>query len=104
MAWWYSIIVKTISATEQGGSAGKTPEAPLRLSGKGTDTMTHPPLDPLAYSVPVFCKSVGISVRTFWSLQKSGDGPPVTRIGRRVLIRRQAAEAWLANREERTAA
>lgn len=66
--------------------------------------MTQPQLEPLAYAVPAFCKAVGISVRTFWNLQQSGDGPPVTRIGRRVLIRRQAAESWLADREKRTSA
>ena len=55
--------------------------------------------DSLAYSVSGFCKAVGISPRTFWSLQKAANGPPLVRIGRRVLVRKEAAETWLKARE-----
>jgi len=55
--------------------------------------------DSLAYSVAGFCKAVGISPRTFWTLQKAGNGPPLVRIGRRVLVRKEAAETWLNARE-----
>lgn len=59
---------------------------------------------PLAFTVKEFCKAVGISVRTFYALQKRGDGPAVTRIGGRVLIRHGTAERWLEAHEERDAA
>lgn len=56
-------------------------------------------VSPLAYSVKDFCKAVGISPRTFYLLQKRGDGPPTIRIGRRTLIRVEAAQGWLLERE-----
>ena len=54
---------------------------------------------PMAFSVTHFCQTVGISPRTFWTLQKAGNGPPLARIGRRVLVRREAAEQWLKAQE-----
>ena len=57
------------------------------------------PIEPIAFGVLQFCKAVGISERTFWSMKAAGNAPPVVRIGRRVLIRRAAAEQWLRNRE-----
>jgi predicted DNA-binding transcriptional regulator AlpA len=53
----------------------------------------------LAYTVPAFCKAIGISIRTFYVLQERNEGPPLTRIGRRVLIRRESGEQWLRDRE-----
>ena len=58
----------------------------------------------LAYSVKEFCNLIGISPRTFYTLQENGEGVPVTRIGRRVLIRHEAAEKWLSEHEEHAAA
>lgn len=49
----------------------------------------------LAMNVPEFCNAVGISKRTFWNLNKAGTGPAVCRIGRRVVIRLEAADEWL---------
>jgi len=57
--------------------------------------MTSDTAEILAYSVPAFCKAVGISPRKFYALQQTGDGPKVTRIGRRTLIRVEAARRWL---------
>lgn len=63
--------------------------------------MTEPVIpDTLAYSVTGFCQAVGISPRTFWSLQKDAKGPPLVRIGRRVLVRKEAAVNWLKDREQ----
>jgi predicted DNA-binding transcriptional regulator AlpA len=56
-------------------------------------------VEPIAYGVPQFCKAVGISERTFWSMKQAGTAPPVCRVGKRVLIRRAAAEQWLLDRE-----
>lgn len=53
----------------------------------------------LAYSVDEFCKATGIGRRTFYALQAKGEGPAVVKIGRRTLIRREAAERWLADLE-----
>ena len=55
--------------------------------------------DSLAYSVAGFCNAIGISPRTFWSLQAAANGPPLVRIGRRVLVRKEAAATWLKARE-----
>jgi len=55
--------------------------------------------EPLAYPVPAFCKAVGISVRTFYALVGRGEGPPIIKIGRRTVIRREAADQWLKDRE-----
>ena len=54
----------------------------------------------LAFSIPEFCKGIGISVRTFYNLDDRGEAPPTCRIGARRLIRREAAEAWLQEREQ----
>ena len=54
----------------------------------------------LAMNVPEFCKAVGISKRTFWNLAKRGEAPPVVRIGRRVVIRLEAADDWLRGLEQ----
>ena len=56
--------------------------------------------EPLAYTVPDFCKAVNIGVRTFYSLLERGEAPPITKIGRRTLIRREAAEQWLRDQEK----
>jgi predicted DNA-binding transcriptional regulator AlpA len=63
------------------------------------------PISPgaLAYNVRQFCGVVGMGTRTFWKLIKRGDRPPLTRIGRRTLVRREAADKWLKDREEKTA-
>lgn len=54
---------------------------------------------PMAMSVQEFCQSIGISSRTFYNLAERGEAPPTVNIGRRVVIRVQAAEKWLADRE-----
>ena len=59
---------------------------------------------PLAYSVKLFCKAVGISVRHYYELKSRGDGPAETSLGGRVLIRADTAGRWLEKHEERDAA
>ena len=56
-------------------------------------------LEPLAYTVKEFCKVVGISPRTFYTLRETRKAPPIIHIGRRTLIRVEAAQKWLKNRE-----
>ncbi len=56
--------------------------------------------EPLALGMHQAARVMGISQRTLFTLLKAGDVPHV-RIGRRVLFRRAALEAWLAARETR---
>jgi excisionase family DNA binding protein len=42
---------------------------------------------------------VRVSRRHFHKLMADGDGPPVIRLGRRTIIRREALHQWLLNRE-----
>jgi len=58
----------------------------------------------LAYSVKDFCRAVGISTRMFYALTAAGDGPVLTRIGRRTLITYEAADQWLRDHEIKKAA
>jgi predicted DNA-binding transcriptional regulator AlpA len=45
---------------------------------------------------------LGISLRTLYSMNEKGEGPPRTVIGtRRVLYSREAVAKWLQSREER---
>ncbi len=53
-------------------------------------------------SLSEFAQMVGVSKRLIYKLVEQGDAPPLIRIGRRVLIRREAAERWLAEREAQT--
>lgn len=70
------------------------------LNNKPAQAAT-PELKPLAYSVKDFCRAVGISSRMFYSLAAQGNGPILTRIGRRTLITTVAAEKWLASHQSR---
>lgn len=56
-------------------------------------------LIPLAYTVKEFCSAVGISPRTFYTLREQRKAPPIVRLGRRTLIRVEAAQQWLKKRE-----
>ena len=52
----------------------------------------------LAYTINQFCAAVGISRRTLYTLWEHNQGPPRVAVGKRVLIPRQGAEAWLRDR------
>jgi predicted site-specific integrase-resolvase len=47
---------------------------------------------------------LGVCKRTLDRWRKLGEGPPVTKLGRRVLYRRSSLEAFLLAREQRTSA
>jgi excisionase family DNA binding protein len=57
-------------------------------------------IQPLALSITDFCDLIGISRRTFYHLADRDEAPPTIQIGRRRLIRREAAETWLLEREK----
>ena len=54
-----------------------------------------------AISLSEFADMLGVSKRLIYKLIERDDAPPLIRVGRRVLIRREAAEKWLAERERR---
>jgi len=50
-------------------------------------------------TLPEFCRLARISVRTFHTMTTQGIAPSTVRIGRRRLVRRATADAWLQERE-----
>jgi predicted DNA-binding transcriptional regulator AlpA len=53
-----------------------------------------------AYDVIEFCHRHAISRSAFYNSLKNGTGPRLMRLGSRVLISREAAAAWRAEREQ----
>jgi len=53
-----------------------------------------------AYTIPAFCKRHSFSPAKYFQLQQQGEGPRVMRIGKRVLISKEAAAEWRRSREE----
>lgn len=51
-------------------------------------------MDAYFFNVLEFCKSHKISRALLFKLWKSGDGPNVTKVGRRTLITTEAAAEW----------
>jgi hypothetical protein len=62
-----------------------------------TDVDTEP--EALAFSIREFCKLHGISERFYFKLKADGRGPDEINLGHRVLISREAATRWRAERE-----
>jgi hypothetical protein len=58
-----------------------------------------PPPPRGAYSVDEFCNAHGFRVTLYYELKKKGLAPVEMRVGRRVLISFEAAEAWRRARE-----
>jgi predicted DNA-binding transcriptional regulator AlpA len=55
-----------------------------------------------ALSVKEFCSIYCISVAKLYQLFAKGEGPRVTKLGRKILITRTAAEEWLSGIEAKT--
>jgi hypothetical protein len=53
----------------------------------------------MTHSIPLFCARHGISERFYFKLKVAGRGPAEMRLGNRVLISREAAVRWRAQRE-----
>ncbi len=47
-----------------------------------------------AYTINSFCAAYSISRSLFYKLQEQGKAPKTFKLGKRVLISRDAAEAW----------
>jgi hypothetical protein len=54
------------------------------------------------YSIAAFCTRHNISRGMFYKLVKAGKAPRTFNVGTRVLISREAAAAWRAERERAT--
>lgn len=61
--------------------------------------LTEITLDVDAYSINLFCIKHTISRAFFYKLCAEGAGPRLMRVGRKVLISREAAEKWRRQRE-----
>ncbi|MCW2244739.1 putative DNA-binding transcriptional regulator AlpA [Azospirillum fermentarium] len=65
-------------------------------------TAEHSTADELTtISIDEFCRKVGITRRHLTNLRARGEGPPTIKLGRRTLIRAEAAAAWLRERERK---
>ena len=54
----------------------------------------------LAFTIPQFCESHGISRALFYVMRRDGRAPRIMKVGRRTLIARESAEAWRRAMEE----
>ena len=67
----------------------------------------HAPLSPFLeenfFTTAGAAAALSMSKRNFCAMMARGEAPPRTRIGRRVLFRKQAVEHWLASLEEKKA-
>jgi hypothetical protein len=78
-----------------------TPKPPAELKAvkpANTPPIRGPPI-PLAYDVSEFCAAFKISKRMYFKLRDEGLGPREMRLGRRVLITIESAQAWARARE-----
>jgi predicted DNA-binding transcriptional regulator AlpA len=57
-------------------------------------------MDKDAFDIFEFCHRHAISRSAFYNSLKNGTGPRLMRLGSKVLISREAAEAWRREREQ----
>ena len=55
-----------------------------------------------AYSIPEFCRRHNISRGSYYNLKARDEGPREARVLNRILITKEAAEAWRRARELET--
>jgi hypothetical protein len=59
----------------------------------------QPPMGPLAYTIREFCQVCRVSKSQYFRLREEKKAPKEMRVGRRVLISAESAQAWLKARE-----
>jgi predicted DNA-binding transcriptional regulator AlpA len=64
------------------------------------DTGDKPTIHKRALSIPEFCAENGISRTTFYRIVDAGSGPRLMKVGKRVLVTVECAEAWRQSRLE----
>jgi len=74
-------------------TSARRPPAPRQPTG-----------DADAYSLPEFCERHRISLQLFYKLMQQGLAPATFHVGTRVLVSREAAARWRAEREAADAA
>lgn len=52
------------------------------------------PVELQAYTIPQFCEAHGISIDTYFRMQRTGTGPVIKKIGQSTRISVEAARAW----------
>lgn len=57
-----------------------------------------------AMSVDVFCERHGLSRSSFYRMLRRNEGPATMKVGKRILIAREAAEDWRARMTAKTVA
>ena len=82
-------------------SKRRSPRAETGSSQERTVLIEAEQLD--AYSIALFCARHGISERFYFKLKAAGRGPAEIQLGNRVLISREAAARWRAEREAESA-
>lgn len=87
---------------EQRLSAGENPAPEVRQPRARGPPKPRPGED--ALSLPEFCRRNAISLPFYYKLKAQGLGPRELRLGARVLITAESAEAWRREREAETAA
>lgn len=55
----------------------------------------------LSYSIKDFCQIVGISRATLYKAWSENNGPKTIKVGKRRLISRNAADAWIKSLESK---
>lgn len=65
--------------------------------------MTERAVEKQAYSPKEFAATYSVSLRGLYRLWEEGRGPRRCSVGRRVLIRRADADAWLEDQVEKAA-
>jgi hypothetical protein len=68
------------------------PEVTGQLTTFGDDDLD-------AFGIPEFCRRHDISPQTFYKLKARGLAPATFKLGARVLITRESAQRWRAERE-----
>jgi hypothetical protein len=71
----------------------------VKAKSRSDRNRREPPAAQLAYTVNEFCQAFRISERHYFNLRDANKGPKEFRVGRRVLISVESAQAWVKARE-----
>jgi len=66
---------------------------------RGRKRAVKPPTPAAAYSISEFCQAHGISLSSYFKMQREGIGPKEMRVLGRKMISLEAAAAWRRARE-----
>jgi hypothetical protein len=96
-----SIVVRSTGRPENEKPTPKQERAPKKATRVVRPPVRGPPIiQPLAFSIQQFCAAHGISIDTYFKMQRAGTGPRVMKARARTLISQEAAAEWRRAREE----